>query len=286
MPSKILPFALSALAATPVLAAETPVWVVRDDDSTVYMVGTVHMMQGTDEDALGVYSDLVAEADEVWLEIAGLSTPPSNMLALLNEYAMSPDRPLSEVLSDEEMDALTALLDEHGIPLEAFENARPWFVYLQLTGIVLAEAGFDPADGLDVHIEEMAEDAEVPVYGFESFESQFSVFAEMDEETQVQILREVLFEAESATQELIASLEAWTTGDLGPLEEVVDDMYRGAPEFYETLIVRRNESFADGVEDILNGEGTALVAVGLAHFAGPHSIPAILEERGYTVESR
>jgi uncharacterized protein len=282
-------FLLLIWAAFPLQAqtgrADPPVWIVRDADSVVHMVGTVHMMRGEDRH-IGLYADLVAKSDEVWLEIAGLSEPPPEMMGQMMRYGLSPDRPLSEVLDEAELAALSEVLEGYGTSLESYEDMRPWFVYLQLTGLLLAEAGFDPAQGLDVHIERMAESRDVPVYGFESFESQFRLFAEMDEETQAQLLLEVVFEADEAVDELIASLDAWTTGDLAPLEDVLAEMRAEAPEFYNALLVDRNHGFADGIEEILAGEGRALVAVGLAHFAGPDSIPAILEARGYSVEYR
>lgn len=285
-----LSFLLSALVATPVLAqpdlAEPPVWIVRDGDAAVYMVGTVHMMRDGDEWWQDTYSDLVDEVDEVWLEIAGLSSPPPDMFALITRYAMSPERPLEEVLDAADLAALSDMLTRYGVPIESYEDARPWFVYLQLTGMVLAEAGFDPAEGLDIFIEGLAETRGIPVRGFETFEEQFTVFAAMDEDAQVEILRALISEPDQAVEELATALDAWTSGDLASLEDFVGEMHSEVPAFHDTLLIDRNHGFADGIEEILAGEGKALVAVGLAHFVGEDSIPAILEERGYVVEQR
>lgn len=290
MKTSALSILLSALVSTPALAqnddAEPPVWIVRDGDSTVYMVGTVHMMRDGDEWWQDTYSDLVEKVDEVWLEIAGLSQPPSNMFALVSRYAMSPERPLDEVLEPADIAELSDMLARYGIPIESFEDARPWFVYMQLTGLVLAEAGFDPAQGLDVFIEGLAESRGIPVRGFETFEEQFTVLAEMDEDAQVEILRSLISEPEQAVEELVTALDAWTSGDLGSLEDFVGEMGTEVPGFYDSLLVDRNEGFVDGIEEILAGEVEALVAVGLAHFVGEGSIPQILEERGYVVEYR
>lgn len=281
---------LSAVTAAPLAAhddpATPPVWVVRGDGSAVYMVGTVHMMRDEDAWRQDVYTDLVSKADEVWLEIAGISSPPPEMFSLITRYGMSPDRPLSEVLDETDLAALTDMLGGYGIPMESYEDARPWFVYLQLTGLVLADAGFDPGGGIDVFIEAAAEARDVPVRGFETFEEQFSVLAGMDEDTQVEILRQLVFESDQAVEELLTALDAWTSGDLSSLEAFVDEMYLESPGFYDSLLIERNHGVVDGIEAILDGEGTALVAVGLAHFVGPESIPAILEERGYVVEYR
>ncbi|WP_196258739.1 TraB/GumN family protein [Pelagibacterium limicola] len=286
----IVPLCLLVIASFPTQAwaerADPPIWIVRNADSVVYMAGTVHMMRGEDNTGLALYSELVAKSDAVWLEIADISNPPPSMFALIAQYGLSPERPLTDVLEDADLEALAALLAEHGVPLESYLDARPWFAYLQVTGLVLGAAGFDPAQGLDIYIEELARSHAIPVHGFESFEGQFQVFADMDEATQVGLLREVLFEADRSIEELIVSLDAWTTGDLAPLEAILEEMRRSSPEFYDALLVERNREFADGIEAILQGEGRVMVAVGLAHFAGPDSIPAILEDRGYSVEYR
>ena len=270
------------------LAAQTPeppIWVIEDDNSTVYMIGTVHMMRdGVDWESPQL-ADILDAADNVWLELASFD-PPENLFGLIMESGMSPDRPLSSLLDDEEMAGLETILDEHGVPLDSFDDLRPWYAYLQISSLMLVDAGFDPQGGIDMHIKDRADRMGIPVMGFETFEQQFETLSGMDEAVQLDVLRQTIIEYEEAKISLVDELESWIDGDLSSLERETAEIAEELEGFYDVLFTERNLGFADGIEDILSGKGTSLVAVGLGHYVGPDSIPEILEERGYTVERR
>ncbi|WP_339642436.1 TraB/GumN family protein [uncultured Pelagibacterium sp.] len=270
------------------LAAQTPeppIWVIEDDNSTVYMIGTVHMMRdGVDWESPQL-ADILDAADNVWLELASFE-PPENLFGLIMESGMSPDRPLSSLLDDEEMAGLETILDEHGVPLDSFDDLRPWYAYLQISSLMLVDAGFDPQGGIDMHIKDRADRMGIPVMGFETFEQQFETLSGMDESVQLDVLRQTIIEYEEAKISLVDELESWIDGDLSTLERETAEIAEELEGFYDVLFTERNLGFADGIEDILSGKGTSLVAVGLGHYVGPDSIPEILEERGYTVERR
>lgn len=285
--AKLMVALLAGTAAAPV-AAQTPappIWVVEDEDSTVYMVGTVHMMRdGVDWEGPEL-SAIFKDVDAVWLELPDFE-PPENLGALIMQTGLSPDRPLSSLLSAEELAGLEAILAEHQVPIDSFDGLRPWFAYLQISALMLMDAGFDPQGGIDVHIKARADELGVPVNGFETFIEQFETLSGMPEEVQLDVLRETIVEYDEAREDLVVQLEGWIGGDLSALEAETGDIAREMEAFYQVLFVDRNEGFVDGIEEILAGEGTTLVAVGLGHYVGPDSIPALLEARGYTVERR
>lgn len=277
----------SSAAVAPAMAQspEPPIWVISDEDSTIYMVGTVHVMREGVEWQSTAVADALEEADEVWLEIPDL-TPPDDLGSMIMRLGMSPDRPLSSLLDEDEMSELEAILDEHNVPLDGFDAMRPWFAYLQITGLMLLEAGFDPEGGIDAQIKAQADELGIPVRGFETFQDQFDMLSGMPEDVQTEVLRQTIEEYEDAKAELSMQLESWIDGDLELLEAETEEIATELPEFYEILFAERNIGFVDGIEEILAGEGTSLVAVGLGHYVGPDSIPSLLEERGYTVERR
>src|SRR5262245_44666356 len=99
-PSAILLTMLLALRLAAPAAAEPAMWVIKDDDSTIYLLGTFHMVKpGTDW-----RSDKIRQAfessDEVWLE-ATEGDDPTVIQSLAIQYGLDPQHPLSSKLSPE-----------------------------------------------------------------------------------------------------------------------------------------------------------------------------------------
>src|SRR5437667_11935541 len=67
---------LGALAAPIVLAvaakAEPAMWVIRDKDSTIYLIGTLHALRHETEWNASKVKKAVAESTELWLEVANV----------------------------------------------------------------------------------------------------------------------------------------------------------------------------------------------------------------------
>ena len=53
---------------------------------------------------------------------------------------------------------------------------------------------------------------------------------------------------------------------------------------YETLLVNRNISWAEWVDQRMGQPGTVFLAVGAGHLAGESSLQALLEQKGLVVE--
>lgn len=275
------------LAQAPALAQapQPPLWVVRDADSTVYMVGTVHVMREGMDWRSTALARAVAEAEALWLEIPHLEAS-EDLQALVMQTGLSPDTPLSSLLTEAELAQLEIILNRHEVALDDFDAFRPWLAYIQISFLPLVQSGFDPENGLDVQIKAQADERGIPVHGFETLEGQFGMLSGLPEQVQLDVLRHTIVNFEDIQADLRIQLDSWIDGDLAPLEAENTKIAAELPEFYEVFFAGRNAGFVDGIEQILAGSGTVLVAVGLGHFAGPESIPALLAERGHAVERR
>ena len=79
----------------------------------------------------------------------------------------------------------------------------------------------------------------------------------------------------------------WARGEAEPLEDLVRQMRAaGANDpsmaglSVETMLDNRNANWAEQIEQLLAGEGTAFIAVGAAHLVGPNSVQHYLVQRG------
>jgi len=283
-----------AVEAAPAPAAEARVvpqaqgdgpalWVVRDEDSTLYLFGTVHVLRPTTAWGSPRVDAAFDSADQIWLEISNPDDQAA-LLPLIREYGVSPDRPLSSLLNAEEMVALNAAAAAAEMPDGQIDVLRPWFAGLALSVAPLVKAGYDPASGVEMILKARAEAAGKPIQGLETIDKQVRILAGMPEPDQLAFLRSLLESWEDATVEIDRMVDAWAAGDVGVLNEIaVEEMRTETPELYQALLVRRNVDWADQIQTMLEGSGTVFIAVGAAHLVGDDSVQEILEDRGVTV---
>lgn len=258
-------------------------WVVSDEDSTLYLFGTIHVLRP--DTAWG--SPAVDAAFEASRNVIFEISNPDDQAAivpLIQQYGVSPERPLSSLLTPAELADLDAAARTIGATAAQMDPLRPWLVGLTLSVAPLAKAGYDPKSGVELILKARAEAAGKPITGLETLESQVGLLAGLPEDIQLAFLRSTLDEFDDATTELDALVEAWAAGDVETIERLgVDEMRAESEDVYQALLVTRNADWADQIETVLAGSGVTFIAVGSAHLAGDDSVQAILEDRGVTV---
>ena len=275
----------AAARAVPQAEGKGPaLWVVRDADSTLYLFGTVHVLRPTTAWGSPRVDAAFDSADQIWFEISNPDDQAA-VVPLIQQYGLSPDRPLSSLLTAEEMTTLNNLAAGAGLPPGQIDVFRPWFAGLDLSMAPLLKAGYDPQSGVELVLKARAEAAGKPIQGLETIDKQISILAGMSEADQLAFLRTLLESYDEASVELDRMVGAWAAGDVATLEAVaVTEMQSETPALYEALLVRRNTDWANQIQTMLEGSGTAFIAVGAAHLAGDDSVQEILEDRGVRVE--
>jgi len=278
--------AFAALATTACAQEFDPaLYVVRDADSTMYLYGTVHVRPRDTDWGDQDVRDALASAQEIWTEIEISPEADQRAQALAGQMGMSPDRPLSSILSAEENERLNALTQRLGIPRAYLEPMQPWMAGLTLSLIPIMRAGYDPASGVDRAVDAYGDANGRTMRSFETIEQQLGFFAGLNDETQRQFLLEAIDEAEQGPAMIAEMTTAWERGDLDALERaVVTDTREEYPEVYEALFVRRNNAWMEVLVRELEGSGVDFVAVGAGHLLGEDGLVAQLRARGYTVE--
>lgn len=290
---------LAAALYAPAAFAEPPMWVVRDQDSTLYLFGTVHIIDPSIEWRTSRVQKALDEATELWVEY---DTPPGREdqeAAAFMPRILSPGRPLSASLNEAERAQLSKLVARTENPQETammMELVRPWFAVIVLGLSLDVAAGASPEAGLDNVLIELARRQGDPVRSLETLEQNLSWLEELNAvpyEQQLKPLKELLAlsdaELEAQQRESEAEVRAWMKGDIAPLTAMVEtwrrnpDDPRAAGMSYDTMVVRRNEDWARQIEGMLKGRGVAFIAVGGGHLVGPDSVQAKLAARGIKV---
>lgn len=274
-----------AIRAVPPAEGNGPaLWVIKDEDSTLYLFGTVHMLRPTTGWGTPRIDAAFDSADKLVLEISNPDDQAA-LVPLIMQYGMSPATPLSSLLTAEELADLDAAAKTMGLSAAQIDAFRPWLAALTLGVAPLTKAGYDPASGVELILKARAEAAGKPISGFETVDEQVRILAGFPQDDQLAFLRSTLESFENASVELDRLVDSWAAGDVEAIETIgIEPMRENSEEVYQALLVRRNTNWANQIETMLEGSGSAFIAVGAAHLAGDDSVQEILERRGVDVE--
>jgi hypothetical protein len=162
---------------------------------------------------------------------------------------------------------------------------RPWLAAVALEDALLVHAGYDPHSGVEPALLRDAQAAGKPVRGFETLEQQMRFFADMPPAVELQLLENTLQDFDEGASKLDAMVNAWIKGDEAAITRTtVDEIKTPFPELYRTIVVQRNEAWAEIIAQMANGSGVTFIAVGAAHLAGPDSVQNALARRGVRVD--
>ena len=281
-----------ALAQTAAPAAPAPIqgegpalWVVKDADSTLYLFGSVHVLRPTTGWASPRVEAAFNSASDIWFEISNPDDQAA-IMPLIQQHGLSPETPLSSRLTPQENAELDAAAQAMGASAAQLQPMKPWLAALSLSVAPLIKAGYDPKSGVELVLKARAEAAGKPIHGFETIDKQIGILAGLPDDVQLAFLRETLKDYENAATKLDEMVEAWARGDVAKLDRVtIKEMKDASPALYQAVLVDRNTDWANKIQTLLEGSGTAFIAVGAAHLTGDDSVQAILQKRGMTVEA-
>lgn len=283
-----------ALLAAPAMAQDAPaavprakgrgpaLWVVRDADSTLYLFGTMHLLRPTTGWGTERIDRAFASASRLIVEVDG-PKDQAVLLPIIREHGLSPERPLSSLLTDEELAALDAAAGAIGSSAANMDAMRPWLAGVSVQSASIIRAGYAVESGVEPILTAQARAAGMTVSGFETPDEQIRMLSGFPEEGQLAFLRRALSGFDKAQTDVDALVEAWATGDIETVRAVAVDPLRPTPLLYNALLVRRNTHWADRIETLLEGSGVAFIAVGVMHLAGDDSVQQILRARGVEV---
>jgi uncharacterized protein YbaP (TraB family) len=277
-------------AFAPPAHAETPapvkpaMWVIRDADSTIYLLGSIHVMK---PDTAWLTPDIQKRFDsaqDVWFEIPDLDNKAA-AAPVAQKYMFDPQGDMTSGLTPEELARVDDLLKPMGLNAAALKAMRKWAVGLIITMQQVNQLGYTTETGVDVTLMKQARDSGKAVHGFETMDGQMQALVPETEADELTALRATLTDVKTMPKDLGDLFAAWEKGDAGALKRLmIDKMQTEDPKSYRRLIVERNAAWEPQIEHMLAGKGTVFITVGAGHLVGPDSVIAMLGQHGITAE--
>jgi hypothetical protein len=255
--------AAAVAAATPAAAQSAPppmvepaMFVIRDADTTVYIFGTFHALDGQGNWFSDRVRNAFEQSDELVLE------------------TLIPQRPTQAVL-----------------PVPGFKppSVTPSASFLATTRMAINAGkaqGMQVGNGADMVLRHVAEAEGKPVEGLETLQSQLAMFNRMPPAPTAPAPRPGQTVATSTASmdklsKAMADMQAaWKRGDQSVFVNLLDQLKTGSPDTYRMMFTERNTRWADWIRARMQTPGTVFVAVGAGHLAGPDSVLVRLAERG------
>jgi uncharacterized protein YbaP (TraB family) len=269
--------AVASAAATPVPA----MWKVSDEDTTLYLFGTIHLLPEGQKWRSPAFERALASADELVLEVANLDDPQASAASMMKLGLTPTPMPMRLRVPEGKRAALDAMIKDSGLPPTALDQMETWAASIVLLGVSFQRMGLDPKLGVETAITAPFKQTGKPVRGLETIEEQFGFFDALPEEQQRTFLLGVLESPEEAKKQFAAMLDAWGRGDEAGLARAFEDERNLTPELREVLLTRRNAKWAKWLDERMDRPGTAFVAVGAGHLAGKDSVQAMLGKYGH-----
>ena len=282
--SLLLPL-LSLLAAGSAAAdADAPfLWQVQGPKANHYLLGSVHLLPGSESELPAGIGDAYDAVDGVVCETdIGAIEQLQVQVALL--AAARTQVGLKSEIGDKMYAQLGKFTGKLGIPAGTCDPFHAWFCAMTLEIFTYRKAGFTGDNGIDKQIYSWAEQDGKDVRWLEAPASHIGLFTGMGTALSREFLASALDEstgdAASEPQEL---LHAWRDNDVATIEKLDRELKATYPEVYQHLLAQRNRNWMPQLRRILDSGEPQMIVVGAAHLVGPDGLIAQLKARGYKV---
>jgi len=287
MKSRLLALSLLLVCLLPAgsLAAGSPVWKVEKAGGTLYLAGSVHILDleqtplpsGFDQ-AYAQSQILVLEADVEKMQ------QPEFLATAMPRLTYPAPATIRDRLEPATLAALESYFADRGGAFEQFERFRPGLLTSVMLVFELQRLGL-AGPGVDLVVQQRAADDDKPRKYLETVDEQLDILAGIGDGDEDALIRQSLADAERLPVFWQEMLSAWGDGDLDRMQALgSDDLQRTAPRSYDLLIKRRNRAWLEKLELMLADAPIELVVVGALHLAGEDGLLELLAARGCRVE--
>ena len=254
-------------------------WKVADEDTTIYLVGTVHVLP----DDIDWFDSRIANAfgasDELVFEIDMEDTAAMQQV-VTQRAVLEGDQTLRELMTEENRAQYEQALANFGMPAATLDQMEPWMAAMTLSILPLVASGYNTEAGVETALNTRAEGKTRG--SLETIDEQIALFDTLPMEVQLTYLDDTVEAIPETPANIERMVGRWLEGDAVSLAAIMNEEMDD-PALYHRLLTDRNANWANWIEQRLDSEGTVFVAVGAGHLAGRGSVQEMLEERGLEV---
>ncbi|ALM53263.1 hypothetical protein BJB45_13185 [Halomonas huangheensis] len=281
-------------------------WRATRNEAQITLVGTMHLPDPRHQPTLDAVSDALNSAAALYVEIGPeektrlMEAMTDGSLLLIDEG----DATLPERLAEDEWEAVSSAMAEHGFPTESTAVLRPWFVMLMLglpPCMLNASAGSDgELEGLDSQLISKAEAVDLPIHSLEPWDTLFTLFSTLTPEQEEDMIRASIAGGAYTDDYAVTLTDAYFAGDIWQLWEFArmeayssensstDEVDAQFALAQDVLMDQRNQQWLEpliaGAEGAAKKDKGIVAAFGSLHLPGEKGVLRLLEQEGWTIE--
>ena len=261
--------------ATAEQGAKGVAWVVEDEDTKIYLLGSIHLGIPDLYPFNTKLTNAFDESEGLFLE-ANILDPEGNAYSM-EKATYSDGQTLQQSISQETYTKLQKVADEIGLSMEQLNVYKPWVISnnLSIYTMTMDDAfGLSAAEmanyGIDTQFLLSAMLKQKPIYELEGMKAQIDMLDGLSPEYQEESLDAMLdfiLEPGDDKNEGVALLDSWfdswKRGDVEAFTESFVAMEGEQTEFDQMLFGKRDEEMAKKIVSVLeNQAGTYFLVVG------------------------
>jgi len=259
-------------------------WQVKDADSEIYLLGSIHLADSTFYPLPSVIENKFTECSTLAVEADVANTDVAAIQKLAKEKGMfTGDESLKALLSADEYQLLKTEMDSLKIPIEKVDKMKPWLLVLTMAGLQAQKSGLTGELGIDIHFLKAAKDKK-EIVELEGANFQIDMMSGFGKEEQKQFLIYSLKSDKEEKNSMGKIAEAWKKGDVAALKDLTLNSFKELPGIEKAFLFDRNVGMSDKSEKFLKDNKKSFVIVGAAHLLGDKGVLELLKKKGYKVE--
>lgn len=264
----------------------TLLWQYQNDDTTVYLYGSIHYLSSSVEWRTPELDEAFESADTVVFEVdfSDEDLLTKQAAVPLGWSTIRSDQRLDDFLTETQREIVMDFFADEEVNYWGLQKLNPWLV----NDLVLASAGEDMDAYLEYGVEAIlsaeAELNDTKMDGLETIEERM-IAAEVPMFEEVESLIRSIMVYDLLVESTEVLTDEWLNGDMNGIDLIMQDPgLLGSGGGYEGLIGIRNRNWIDDIKKYLERPGVTFIVVGSGHLVGKDSLFNLLEKEGYRFE--
>ncbi|MDJ0832169.1 MAG: TraB/GumN family protein [Gammaproteobacteria bacterium] len=268
----------------PISWAQSPVWKIETDNSSLYLAGTIHVLRASDYPLPPAFEQAYAQSELLAFETDIMASQSPEFSRQVMRLMMLPvDTSLQQLLEPNTLERLQNYLNANQMSLDQFARMKPAMVAITLVLQELIKLGAG-THGVDQFYFVKAMGDGKKIHALETSQQQLEFLSRMGEGQENLLIEQTLDDIQQLQQLFNDMVSSWRKGDRKQLKTLfVDPMRQDFAPIYQQLLVQRNHNWLPQIISMLTTPDTELVLVGSAHLLGPDGLLQLLQQQGYRI---